>query len=89
MTRPAHWLDDSLNLCLAQSCTNLPSPTARLLLNLAGAVRSLERQCNDQLEEIRYLRDRLANIEAAQPGRDVDDIIIQLEEQTRLCQVEP
>ena len=75
MDRPAHWLDESLNLCLDQSLADLPTPTARLLLNLAGAVRSLERQCNATADEVRYLRDRLALIEAQQPLPDVDELI--------------
>lgn len=83
MDRPAHWLDESLNLCLDQSLADLPTPTARLLLNLAGAVRSLERQCNATAEEVRYLRDRLARIEAQQPRPDVDDLIASLPDRPR------
>lgn len=83
MERPAHWLDESLNLCLDQSCADLPTPTARLLLNLCGAVRSLERQCNDQADELRWLRDRLAAAEAQQPRPSTDAQIEQLCERRR------
>jgi hypothetical protein len=83
MDRPAHWLDESLSLCLDQSVADLPTPTGRLLLNLAGAVRSLERQCNATAEEVRYLRDRLALIEAQQHRPDVDDLIASLPQQPR------
>jgi hypothetical protein len=83
MDRPAHWLDESLNLCLDQSVADLPTPTARLLLNLAGAVRSLERQSNATAEEVRYLRDRLARMEAQQTRPDVDDLIASLPDRPR------
>ena len=59
MDRPHHWLDESLKLCLDQNCDDLPTPTARMILNLAGAVRSLERQINEQSGMIQFLYKRL------------------------------
>jgi hypothetical protein len=59
MDRPHHWLDESLSLCLDQNCDDLPTPTARMIINLTGAIRSLERQINEQSEMMQFLYKRL------------------------------
>jgi hypothetical protein len=59
MDRPPHWLDESLSLCLDQNCDDLPTPTARMIINLTGAIRSLERQINEQSGMIQFLYKRL------------------------------
>jgi len=64
-----HWLNESLNDCMAQTCADLPAPTARLLLNLCGSVRSLERQTNEQGAVIRQLRARLADLDGCEAER--------------------
>jgi hypothetical protein len=59
MDRPHHWLDESLSLCLDQNCDDLPTPTARMIINLTGAIRSLERQINEQSGMIQFLYKRI------------------------------
>jgi hypothetical protein len=59
MDRPNHWLDESLSLCLDQNCDDLPNPTARMIINLTGAIRSLERQISEQSGMIQFLYKRL------------------------------
>jgi hypothetical protein len=59
MDRPHHWLDESLSLCLDQNCDDLPTPTARMIINFTGAIRSLERQINEQSGMIQFLYKRL------------------------------
>jgi hypothetical protein len=41
-----HWLDESLQQCMMQDCDKLTPETAKIILNLVGAIRSLERQIN-------------------------------------------
>jgi hypothetical protein len=59
MDRPNHWLDESLSLCLDQNCNDLPTPTARMIINLTGAIRSLEKQINLQDERLKVMYARL------------------------------
>ena len=56
MSRPEHFLDESLSAAIAQPCAELPTPTARLLVNLCGAIRGLERQLEANKEETLRLR---------------------------------
>jgi len=56
MDRPQHYLDESLNAAIQQTCAELPTPTARLLVNLCGAIRGLERQLEAQQQETQRLR---------------------------------
>lgn len=59
MDRPHHWLDESLSICLDQNCDDLPTPTARMIINLTGAIRSLERRINEQSGMMQFLYKRL------------------------------
>jgi hypothetical protein len=59
MERPKHWLDESLSLFLDQNCDDLPTPTARMIINFTGAIRSLERQINLQDERLKIMYARL------------------------------
>jgi len=59
MGRPEHWLDKSLEQCLAQNCDQLPSATALMIINLTGSIRSLERQINEQNGMLQVLYKRL------------------------------
>jgi hypothetical protein len=63
MERSHHWLDESLSLCLDQNCNDLPTPTARMIINFTGAIRSLERQINEQSEMIQALYKRLGQFD--------------------------
>jgi hypothetical protein len=59
MPRSEHWLDSSLEQCLAQNCDQLPTATALMIINLTGSIRSLERQINEQAERLQFLYKRL------------------------------
>jgi hypothetical protein len=59
MDRPEHWLDQSLEQCLAQNCDQLPNATALMIINLTGSIRSLERQINEQSGMLQFLYKRL------------------------------
>jgi hypothetical protein len=59
MTRPQHWLDKSLEQCLAQNLDQLPNATALMIINLTGSIRSLERQINEQSELLQFLYEQL------------------------------
>jgi hypothetical protein len=59
MSHPEHWLDASLSACLAQNCDQLPDATANMIINLAGSIRSLERQINLQDERLKIMYERL------------------------------
>jgi hypothetical protein len=59
MPRSEHWLDDSLEQCLAQNCDQLPNATALMIINLTGSIRSLERQINLQDERLKIMYARL------------------------------
>jgi alpha-ketoglutarate-dependent taurine dioxygenase len=59
MPRPEHWLDSSLEQCLAQNRDQLPDATALMIINLTGSIRSLERQINKQSEMLQSLYKRL------------------------------
>jgi hypothetical protein len=59
MGRPEHWLDASLEQCLNQNCDKLPDATANIIINLAGSIRSLERQLNLQDERLKVMYGRL------------------------------
>jgi hypothetical protein len=63
MDRSHHWLDESLSLCLDQNCDDLPTPTARMIINLTGAIRSLEKQLNLQDERLKIMYARLQLLE--------------------------
>lgn len=41
--RQPHYLDEALNAAIALPCDQIPSELARVLINLCGAVRALER----------------------------------------------
>lgn len=68
MPRPPHYLDESLNAAIMQTCDNLPTPTARLLVNLCGAIRALERQLEASNQETMRLR-TLMNLYGIDTGR--------------------
>jgi hypothetical protein len=59
MERSEHWLDRSLEQCLAQNCDQLPNATALMIINLTGSIRSLERQINEQSGMLQFLYKRL------------------------------
>jgi hypothetical protein len=59
MERPQHWLDRSLEQCLAQNSDQLPNATALMIINLSGSIRSLERQISDQCELLQFLYKKL------------------------------
>jgi hypothetical protein len=42
--RLPHYLDEALNAAIALPCEQLPSEVARVLVNLCGAVRHLDRE---------------------------------------------
>lgn len=42
--RDTHYLDESLQAVLSLNCVKCPSEVARILVNLCGAVRALERE---------------------------------------------
>jgi hypothetical protein len=42
--RTSHYLDEALHIALSLPCEQLPTEVARVLINLCGAIRHLERQ---------------------------------------------
>jgi hypothetical protein len=69
--RDTHYLDESLQAVLSLNCVKCPSEVARILVNLCGAVRALERE-NEALcfalSKIENGRPDPDEIEAAAPA---------------------
>lgn len=82
MDRPQHYLDESLNAAIQQRCADLSTPTARLLVNLCGAIRSLERQIEAHQQETQRLRS-LLNLHGIDTPRQLWECAPQITASTR------
>jgi hypothetical protein len=68
MERSEHWLDASLSACLEREVNDIQPEVRRLLVNLCGSIRLLEKQLNLQDESLKtmyamlqLLKPKLAN----------------------------
>ena len=59
MPHPEHWLDASLSACLEREVNDIQPEVRRLLVNLCGSIRSLEKQLNLQDERLKIMYARL------------------------------
>lgn len=76
MERTEHWLDESLSACLEREVNDIQPEVRRLLVNLCGSIRSLEKQLNlqDEILNVMYAGLQLLDPELANEYSPPDDV---------------
>jgi hypothetical protein len=78
MERSEHWLDASLTACIEREVNDIPPEVRRLLVNLCGSIRSLEKQLNLQDERLKIMYSRLQLFDPKLANEDFRSDVVSL-----------
>jgi hypothetical protein len=78
MPRDEHWLDVSLSACIELTDNDIQPEVGRLLHNLCGSIRSLERQMNLQDERLKIMYARLQLLDPKLANEDFRSDVVSL-----------